>query len=85
MNKTAYGLSLLLALTAGAQAQAQSEENVACPQLSADTGLTWQHKAAAKSDFCRALRADGSEAFGLYIASDTAFKPSRSDREEQAT
>lgn len=86
MNKTGYCLPMLLALVAGAQVQAQTQpENAACPQLSADSGLTWQHKAAGKSDFCRALRADGSEAFGLYIASDTPFKPSRSNREEQAS
>lgn len=86
MKKTAYGLPMLLALVAGAQVQAQTQpENAACPQIPADSGLTWQHKAAAKSDFCRALRADGSEAFGLYIASETAFKPGRSNRGEQAS
>lgn len=84
MKKTAYCLPLLLALAGGAQAQTQPDVNAACPQLPADSGLAWQHKATAKSDFCRALRADGSEAFGLYIASETPFKPNRSDRKEQA-
>lgn len=85
MNKTIYSLSLLLALAGGAQAQTQANVSAACPQLPADSGLTWQHKATAKSDFCRALRRDGSEAFGLYIASETPFKPNRSDRAEQAS
>lgn len=85
MKKMAYSLPMLLALVAGAQVQAQTQpEDSACPQLSADTGLTWEHKATAKSDFCRALRADGSEAFGLYIASTTPFRPNRSQREERA-
>lgn len=57
----------------------------ACPQLPANSGLAWQHKASANSDFCRAIREDGSEAFGLYIASDSPFKPNRSDREEQSS
>ncbi|MFD0738702.1 hypothetical protein ACFQZQ_05345 [Lysobacter koreensis] len=84
MNKTAYCLPLLLALAASAQAQEQPI-NDACPQLPADADLLWQHKATPTSDFCRALRADGSEAFGLYIASQSPFKPSRSDRAEQAS
>jgi hypothetical protein len=85
MNKTAYSLSLLLALAGGAQAQGQPEANGACPQLAADSGLAWQHKATSNTDFCRALRSDGSEAFGLYIASESAFRPNRGDREEQAS
>lgn len=85
MKKTAHSLLLALALAGGAQAQAQPEVNGVCPQLAADSGLTWQHKASAKTDFCRALRSDGSEAFGLYIASESAFKPSRSNREERAS
>jgi len=85
MNKTAYRLSLLLALAGGAQAQTQSDMATACPQLPADSGLTWQHKGTVKADFCRALRSDGSEAFGLYIANESPFKPNRSDREEQAS
>ena len=85
MKKTAYSLPLLLALAGGAQAQAQPEVNTACPQLAADSGLAWQHKATSSTDFCRALRSDGSEAFGLYIASESAFKPNRGDREEQAS
>ena len=86
MIKTAYSLPMLLALVAGGQVQAQTQsEDGACPQLPAESGLTWQHKAAAKSDFCRALRADGSEAFGLYISSTSPFKPNRSEREEQAS
>lgn len=84
MNKTAYCLPLLLALAAGAQAQDPLATD-ACPQLPADADLVWQHKATASSDFCRALRADGSEAFGLYIASASPFKPKRSDRAEQAS
>lgn len=84
MKKTAYCLPLLLALAAGAQAQDQVA-NEACPQLPADAGLVWQHKGTANSDFCRALRADGSEAFGLYIAAESPFKPKRGDRAEQAS
>lgn len=84
MNKTAYCLPLLLVLAASAQAQEQPA-NEACPQLPADADLMWQHKATPTSDFCRALRADGSEAFGLYIASESPFKPKRGDRAEQAS
>ena len=84
MKKTAYCLPVLLALAGGVQAQAQNDPGV-CPQLAADSGLAWQHKASKNTDFCRALRSDGSEAFGLYIADESAFKPSRSNREDQAS
>ena len=62
-------------------AQAQTAGN--CPALPADAGLTWETKTAGNTQFCRALRADGSEAFGLYIAAQTAFKPVRSMRSEE--
>jgi len=62
-------------------AHAQSTES--CPELPASSGLTWETKTAGDTQFCRALRADGSEAFGLYIASRSAFKPSRSNRAEE--
>jgi hypothetical protein len=37
---------------------------------------------SGNADFCRALRSDGSEAFGLYIAADSPFEPKRGNREE---
>jgi hypothetical protein len=82
MRAPIYCLPVLLAFAAGAHAQSQSD--IACPQLPADSGLAWQHKATPTSDFCRALRADGSEAFGLIIANASPFKPSRGNRAEQA-
>lgn len=69
----------LLAMGSYAHAQATST----CPMLPADSGLAWETKTAGGSQFCRAMRADGSEAFGLYIAQQTPFKPSRSDRAEE--
>lgn len=83
MNKTAFFLPLLLALAGGAQAQ--TDPNAVCPQLAANSGLAWQHKATKTMDFCTAMRSDGTEAFGLYIANESAFKPNRSNREERAT
>ena len=85
MNKTAYCLPLLLALAGGARAQAQTDPNAVCPQLAASSGLSWQHKATKTMDFCNAMRSDGSEAFGLYIARESAFKPNRGNREEKTS
>ena len=81
MNKPAWLLPLLLPFAGTASAQ----DTGACPYLAADTGLTWEHRASSDSDFCRALRADGSEAFGLTIAKDAPFKPKGSDRAERVT
>lgn len=77
--RASIGLALL---AVAGMAQAQSAGT--CPALPADTGLTWETKTAGATQFCRALRADGSEAFGLYIAKQTAFKPTRSMRAEEA-
>lgn len=73
MNRLAFSLPVLPALADGAQAQTQGKTT--CPQLSTDSGLNWQHKAIAKTDFCRTLRANGSEAFGLNIADQMRPNP----------
>lgn len=80
MNKTAFLLPLLLA-AGGAQAQDAS----ACPQLDASTGLSWEYRGGNGADFCRALRTDGSEAFGMYISQQPNFAPDRSNRKESGT
>ena len=79
MNKPVWLLPLLLPLAGTAAAQ----DAGACPYLSADTGLTWEHRGSGDSDFCRALRQDGSEAFGLTIAKDAPFKPKGGNRAER--
>ena len=79
MNKPVWLLSLLLPLAGTAAAQ----DSGACPYLAAETGLTWEHRGTADSDFCRALRQDGSEAFGLTIAKDAPFKPKGGNRAER--
>jgi hypothetical protein len=79
MNKPAWLLPLLLPLAGTAAAQ----DAGACPYLAADTGLTWEHRGSGDSDFCRALREDGSEAFGLTIAKDAPFKPKGGNRAER--
>lgn len=83
MKSIVHALATVALLGAGGHAAAQSAPD-ACPQLPASSGLTWEYKAAASTQFCRALRADGSEAFGLYIAKDSPFRPSRGNRAEQA-
>jgi hypothetical protein len=62
---------------------AQSLEG-GCPHMPADTGLTWEHRGTGDADFCRALRDDGSEAFGMYISPKPAFEPKRGNRAEES-
>jgi hypothetical protein len=78
--KTLTFVPLLLALAAPAHAQDDSR----CPLLPAETGLTWKHQAGKGFDFCSAVRADGSQAFGVFLGKDSPFDPKRSNREEQA-
>ena len=69
---------LVPAFAAGAQ------QAPVCPQLPADAGLTWDYRSNGNADLCRALRADGSEAFGLVISPKPTFEPDRSDRAERS-
>lgn len=78
-------LGLLFVLCAAAKAQEAPQAQGNCPMLPASTGLHWEYRGTADTDFCRALREDGSEAFGLYIASKQPFEPKRGNRAEEAT
>ncbi|UHQ24674.1 hypothetical protein LVB77_08290 [Lysobacter sp. 5GHs7-4] len=73
----------VLGLLYAGSVQAQQQDG--CPQLPSSTQLVWQHKPAAGSDVCLALREDGSEAFGMYISNKSPFTPKRGDRAEAGT
>ena len=64
---------------------ATAQDASVCPQLPADAGLSWDYRGSGDTQLCRALRADGSEAFGLVISAQPTFDPSRSDRAERST
>ena len=68
-----------LALAGAAEAQ----QATACPQLPPDAGLSWDYRGSSDTELCRALRADGSEAFGLVISARPTFEPQRPDRAER--
>jgi len=72
---------LMLAVV-GAVGDLQAQQANPCPQLPGDAGLTWDVGGSAANQLCRALRADGSEAFGLVISAKPAFEPQRGDRAE---
>ena len=75
-------IALLLLLFSGmAKAQASSP----CPQLPASAGLDWEFSTGPDFVFCRALRADDSQAFGVYLGKDSPFEPKRKNRTETGT
>ena len=78
MKISALLVPVVLFLSATA---AQAQNSAACPQLPADAELTWEHRGSGSADFCRAMRSDGSEAFGVYIANDSPFEPKRRNRD----
>jgi hypothetical protein len=85
MQRTIANLSLCLPLLLMAGAACAQDAATAgnCPQLPADAGLTWEARGSDAGDFCRALFADGSEAFGLYITPERSFDPVRRNRAER--
>ena len=94
MKKTAWGMpmtgrSALRAIVAAglglglfSTGAAWAQDAGGCPNIPADSGLTWEYRGNGEMDFCRALRNDGSEAFGLYIAQKTPFTPKSGKRAE---
>lgn len=78
--KTKWWLIVLL-WPACAFAQASSEN---CPELPAGSGLDWD--AAEHTDFvyCKAMRADGSQAFAVMLRAESSFRGERHLREESA-
>src|SRR5262245_41319999 len=79
MNKPLWLLPLLLPVAGAAVAQDAGD----CPYLAADSGLTWEHRGGTDYDFCRALRADGTEAFGMNISRQAPFKPKGGNKAER--
>jgi hypothetical protein len=78
LNACVVLAGLALAGAAGAQAAP------ACPDLPASSGLTWEYRGSGDTQLCRALRADGSEAFGMTITAKPTFEPLRADRAERS-
>lgn len=83
MTKPLLVLPLLLAVAGTAHGQS-APAKTPCPSLPADVQLSWTHKSNDQGDFCRAIRADGSEAFSVYLAPHSPFQPRRSARAEQS-
>lgn len=81
MNKLICAAIAALALVPLAAA-AQSGT---CPGLPDGAGLTWEQLAGPDFVFCRALRADGSEAFAVTLSNNSPFEPIRRNRAEQAS
>lgn len=82
MNRTIASLLFAGLLPASTVAAQDASTPGHCPQLPADAGLAWESRAMGDADFCRALRSDGSEVFGLYISPEPNFQPSSRNREE---
>lgn len=82
MNRTIASLLTIALLPAGAAMAQDAPAPGHCPQLPASAGLAWESRNMGDSDFCRALRNDGSEAFGLYISPKPNFEPRSRNREE---
>ena len=64
---------------------AQAQSTSPCPHLPASSGLTWTHQAGPDFDFCKAMRADGTQAFGVFIGEESPFEPKGSNRAETGT
>lgn len=83
MNMTTTIMTLLLGVLPAGHALAQQAPD--CPPLPVSSGMHWESRVANGTAFCRALLADGSEAFGLYVSSEAGFTPRDPNRIEQGS
>lgn len=74
-------LALLFVCAPLAQAQEASSPCPALPSQAAE--LFWTDMQAGNLHLCRAIDAEGREAFAVTSSRDTPFKPQRNLREEQ--
>ncbi|MCL1634092.1 hypothetical protein M2650_05530 [Luteimonas sp. SX5] len=73
--KLLFSLPLLLGLAGSVHAQNASE----CPRLPT-VQLSWEQRDRGDTLLCRAIREDGSEAFGVSITPDAPYELRRSNR-----
>lgn len=67
----------------GMAAAAHAQPAPSCPQLPADSGLSWEQRGNDAFLICSAVDSTGSEVFGLSLSADSAFQPRRGNREER--
>lgn len=70
---------ILLPFLFGLAGFAQAQDAGGCPQLST-VQLNWEQRAYGTTLLCRALRADGSEAFGISITPEAPYELKRANR-----
>lgn len=63
----------------GVWGAAQAQDAGGCPQLPT-VQLTWQQRDYGQTTLCRALREDGSEAFGVSITPEAPYDLKRANR-----
>ncbi len=78
-------IRVVLATLALMPMAAPAQSAATCPGLPAGSDLSWEQLAGPDFVFCRAMRADGSEAFAVTLSSDNPFEPSRRNRAEEGS
>lgn len=73
--KILFSIPLLLGLTGAVYAQSGGE----CPRLS-NVQLNWEQRVRGDTLLCRAIRDDGSEAFGVSITPKAPYELRRNNR-----
>ena len=79
--KSMYLLIALALAPVHAFAQAVEER---CPELPPGSELIWSASEGPDFTYCRALRADGEQAFSVMLRPESSFRGTRSLREEEA-
>lgn len=69
--------------TLGLAAAAHAQPAPSCPQLPADSGLSWEQRGNDAFLICSAVDGSGAEVLGLSLSADSAFQPRRGNREER--
>ena len=62
-----------------------AQQAASCPTLPAGSTLQWQEIRNPDLLFCKAVDANGSQAFSVMISRESPFKPTRNLREEASS
>ncbi|SIQ04786.1 hypothetical protein [Solilutibacter tolerans] len=85
LNASLRRLAICLGASLLCAAPLQAQETQGCPQLPANSVLQWQEIRNPDLLFCKAMDANGRQAFTVMVSHESPFNPVRSQRAESTS
>lgn len=85
LNASSRRLATCLGAALLCSSPLHAQEAASCPKLPADSALQWQEVRNPDLLFCKAMDANGNQAFTVMVSNDSPFNPVRSQRAESSS